>query len=365
LGAFVASQGARAARADGVYGVKAELGVEHDSNPARTETIPDAETPTIVPSPAGRFVLGGNAAWRLGRRWSAVLSARGASRTFVRGEARQDDVLIAQGSGALSVAVGPAVITGSFGYYDAFQRRQPAARDFRTLSPGTRLDVPVGDGTLSVGGGYRWFTFKPAGALDFHGPSGLVSYRHTFWGQSEDEDDAADWDLFISAGIEQRQFASDRCLKPDDCPPLEGTGARQDTFSTAGFEVARTGAFLTGIGGAVHHNVSNSYGDSLLRLALHLKAGVALPWELMLSGRAELLVTRYAESLPLGRGPVAGLPLLSVEDESRSTLRVELARLLGPRWDLVARYVLFADAFGGGPDYLRQTFLLSVEFSYD
>ena len=61
--------------------------------------------------------------------------------------------------------------------------------------------------------------------------------------------------------------------------------------------------------------------------------------------------------------PVAGLPSASIEDESRSTFRIELARLIEGRFELGARYVYYTSApTSGALEYRRQTALLYLAF---
>jgi hypothetical protein len=57
--------------------------------------------------------------------------------------------------------------------------------------------------------------------------------------------------------------------------------------------------------------------------------------------------------------PNAGAPLVSVEDENRSTLRIELARPLARGFEIGARYVLYTNFPGNSSvHYRRQTALL-------
>jgi hypothetical protein len=54
-----------------------------------------------------------------------------------------------------------------------------------------------------------------------------------------------------------------------------------------------------------------------------------------------------------------GTPRISIEDESRSTLRIELARPLSANVEIGTRYTLYTSAPSSGPlDFRRQTVLL-------
>ncbi len=112
----------------------------------------------------------------------------------------------------------------------------------------------------------------------------------------------------------------------------------------------------------MHFNQSNSYGESLLRGLFHVRAVVPLPWELSLSLRGELVATRYADALTFPQ-PVAGLPSASIEDESRSTFRVELARVFQGLVEVGARYVYCTSApTSSAVEYRRQTLLVYLAF---
>jgi len=114
-----------------------------------------------------------------------------------------------------------------------------------------------------------------------------------------------------------------------------------------------------GAGVAVHANLSNSFGERLVRGLVHLRAVVLLPADLSLSGRAELVVARYLDGLPLVRNVMSGNPDVNLEGESRSTVRVELARAFGKNLDAGVRYTLYTNELGSTPvHYFRQTALL-------
>jgi hypothetical protein len=78
--------------------------------------------------------------------------------------------------------------------------------------------------------------------------------------------------------------------------------------------------------------------------------------------RGELVATRYQDPLTFLQ-PVAGLPSASIEDESRSTFRVDVARLFEGRFEVGARYVFYTSAPTASPvEYRRQTALLYIAF---
>jgi hypothetical protein len=347
------------------YGARAEAGAEYDTNPGRTEEIVGRPaTPPIEGSPLGRAVLSADAAAVAGRH-ALTASFSVAGKRFTRAPARDDDVLVLEGSAAWLARLGAGTGVGLGGqYYDAFQRRTFEARDFRTLTPTLRLDQAVGPtGQLSVGAGYRWFTYKPDAELDFRGPTAFALYRRLFPGEQPGD---ADWEWSGGASVEARAFTGVRCIDPSACPGPPGTARRRDQFWMGHLEATRTGSFLLGAGVAVDDNASNSYGEAVVRALGHLRVAVALPADLVLSARAELVAAFYRDAIPLARPNVGagGLPGVSIEDERRSTARAELVRPLGPHLDLGARYTFFTNEIAAGPVHFRRhTALLFMAFT--
>jgi hypothetical protein len=367
---------ARPARAaDGVqlvgYSLRVEAGAEHDSNPARLERVagvpPDR---AIVASPALRLVSAGDLAAALGERSLVTVSAALAGKRFLATSAQPEDLIIAEARAAFSQRLGERWAVGlGAGYYDVFQRAQSLndARDFRSVIPTLRLERGLGDGSIGLGGGWRWFVFKPERSFDFSGPTAEASYRQTFASPpaaegAEPTSPGAQWDLTAGLGVEDRRFQVGRCRSLDTCPAPPGTEARRDRFWTAHAEATRTGALLLGAGLLVGLNDSNSYGEGLLRLIASLRGAVLLPWQLSLSGRVELVATRYREAVPVGHNGTTGM-FVSVEDEGRSALRLELVRPLTAAVELGARYTFYAQTPAGGPvTFQRQLFLIYAAF---
>jgi hypothetical protein len=337
---------------------RAEVGVEYDSNPGRAETVEgDRPRPVVPGSPLGRFVLTGDLAAIRGRQ-ALALSAGLAGKVFQRAEARAEDVLVADASGSWSVRVAERTRLALAGtYYDVFQRAGTEARDFRYVTPALRLEQAVGEaGALAAGVGYRWFTYKPDAQLDFTAPTAFAVYRQTWPGLQEG---AADWEWSALGTGELREFQGQRCTA--EACPAPGQGQRRDQFFTLQVEATRTGDFLLGAGLAGHLNLSNSYGDQLARGLVHVRAVFLLPAELTLSARGELVFTSYRDEVTLVPDFTTGTQRVSIEDEGRSTLRVELARPFGPHVDLGLRYTFYGnEAAGGRVHYRRHTALLFI-----
>ena len=362
VGLCIASMGGRA-RADQLrYDWRLEDGFEYDSNPGRVERV---EGTPIQPTPPGsalaRVVAAGSLAADLGERNSLALSGAFGGKWFTAREARGENVLVVQASASDTVRLARRThAAATVSYYDVFQRRSIEVPDFRSLAPALRLEQLIARTLLlSAGGGYRWFTYKPDGAFSFHAPTAFLSLRHVLPGDLLSG--AADWEWSAGGSFEAREFEGTACTAIG-CDQVSGNPRHRDGFWIGHAEGSRTGAWLLGSGLAVHFNQSNSYGESLLRGLLHVRAVVPMPAELSLSLRAEVVATRYRDPLTFLQ-PVAGLPSASIEDESRSTLRVEVSRLFEGRFELGARYVYYTSAPASGAiEFRRQTVLVYLAF---
>jgi hypothetical protein len=347
------------------YALRLEGGVEHDSNPARLETITGVAADQVIePSPALRLVAGGDVAASLGPHLVA-LTAGLAGKRFLSQSARPEDLAIAEAR--LSTNYRPVAGWGvglGAGYYDVYQRADALgdARDFRSLSPTVRLEHVRDSAGFALTAGWRWFTFKPERAFDFSGPSLVLGYRQTLMAAPADPElpaaVGAQWDLAASVSLEQRAFAVGRCPTLESCPAPADAELRRDRFWAGQLDLTRVGSVLLGAGLLLGINNSNSYGESLARLAGSARAVVLLPWQLSLAARAELVATRYRESVPVGHNAMTGM-FVNIEDEGRSTLRLELVRPFFAGLEVGARYTFYSETPGAGPLRFRRQLLLA------
>lgn len=357
--------------------LRAELGTEYDSNVHRREGTSGSGGPAVVGSPLGRAVLGWTAADRLGHGQDVAFSILGAAKVFAVEDARSENVGIVETSGSWRLSLNERTRLGVAGaYYEAIQagtrteqQLSGEARDFRSLAPAARLVRALGDnGTLTLGGGYRWFVYKPSRDYDFGAP--VLSAEYLF--NRETADGGADWEVAVAAGVELRRFSGARLLRTSaDCTTaactlsLDPAGTRhEDQFSSAHLTVTRTGRVLLGGGYSIQWNRSNSYPESLVRHVGTARFAASLPFDFYLAARAELVYVRYANPVAL-LGGTSGQAYATIEDENRSHLRAELTRDLGTRLQLVGRYSLYVNPLGGQVTYRRQTATLSLAFSID
>jgi hypothetical protein len=122
-----------------------------------------------------------------------------------------------------------------------------------------------------------------------------------------------------------------------------------------------------GAGYGLHVNRSNSFGESVLRHFVTARFAAALPFELYLAARLELLFSRYADEVYVAQRTDTAKPWVTIEDENRNSARVELSRNLGDRLQLIARYTFYANELTRNNDvsYRRQTALLSIAFNLE
>jgi len=341
---------------------RVEDGAEYDTNPARAERIAGTEAQPVAPASAlVRVVASGNLAAALGDRHWVALSAGLGGKWFTDDQARAENVTVAQASASESMRLWqPTQLALAAAYYDVFQRRSTDLPDFRSTSPSLRVEQALTPSmSASLGVGYRWFTFKPDDAFTFTAPTAMVLFRHVLARDLMAGD--ADWEWSAGGSVEARGFHGPAC-SATGCTDSGSVSRHHDRFWIGHAEFLRTGSWLLGAGAAVHGNQSNSYGESLIRGLFHVRTVVPLPWQFSFSFRGELVATRYAAPLTFPQ-PVAGLPTASIEDESRSTVRVELARAFASQVELGARYVYYTSApSSSAVEYRRQTLLVYLAF---
>jgi len=370
-----AAGGPRASRAGDAlrYDVRTEAGGEYDDNAHRTEIVDGAENqPPIVGSPVARGAVSARLSDAVTDGQQVAVTATLAGKLFTAPAARSEDVAIAESSARWRWALGARTgITAQAQYYEAFQRAVPGVvaaaerRDFRSLTPALQLDLRGSDSAvLSAGAAYRWFVFKSDRGFDFQAPGGFLDLRWLH--EPPGDEEGGDWDASAGVSLEQREFAG-RALAAPTAAASAAPAQRADTFLVGHLDLTRVGAFLAGAGYALHVNRSNSYGESLTRHVATLRLATPLPLGCYLAARAELIFAHYREPVAIGRVSTTGR-LLSIDDENRSSLRVDLSRALGQRWLLLARYTVYANEIGVSSAvarYRRQTALLSIAFTFD
>lgn len=362
---------------------RAEVGVEHDSNVHRAERLPDGSSApapatgpdAIVGSFLTRGVLGWSAADRLSARHDVAFSVLGATKLFWSEAARPENVAVVETSGSWGIRLGRRNrLRLSLPFYEVIQMVTPTeralgyGRDFRSATPSLRWTSVIGErGTLTVLGGYRHFVYKPSHSHDFGAP--LIGLEGQWAFESEDGNN--DWDLGAGVSAELRRFTGARFVpEPPNCAPRtcapapDPAGVRhQDQFLSGHLHLTWTGAVLVGAAYVAQWNRSNSYAEGLMRHIALVRFAAALPLGLYVAARGEMVIARYADPVSLAIGPT-GISSVTVEEENRSQVRIELSRGLIGGFDLVARGSYYANPFGDRvAPYERLTATLSLTYS--
>jgi hypothetical protein len=354
------------------YTLRAEVGLEYDTNAHRTEIVAGANNPPIVASPLERLVLAGTLSDLVADGQLLTLAATAAGKIYDAPRATGEDVAIAQSSLAWAKALGPrATLTLTGAYYEAFQSTAKdlvdasERRDFRSLGSTAQLGwIAAEHLDLSLNAGYRSFLFKPDRDDDFRAPTAAAEARWTH--QTSD----ADWEVSAGATFEHRTFGGPAltldCPREVSSPALfacAGPDGRRDDFLMSHLDLLRVGQVLLGAGYAFQYNRSNSYGDTVMRHVFTARFATPLPGGLTLAARGELLLAHYAQPQPIGETPAGNsfASIEAIEDENRSSVRVDLSHALADPLRLIVRYTFYANELGNAPiSYRRQTLLLSL-----
>jgi hypothetical protein len=344
------------------YDWRLEDGFEYDTNPARTESVSGTTIePSVPASSLARVAMSGSLSAPLGESNLLAISGALGGKWFTGSVARAENVFVVQSSVSdMQRLASRTQLAVAASYYDVFQRRSSDLPDFRSLAPALRLEQGLGRSfSLALGGGYRVFTYKPYDAYSFVAPTAFFGLRRIIPGDLLES--TADWEWSLTGSVEARDFHGPACTAIG-CTDETGTPRHKDRFWIANAEISRTSRWLVGGGAALHVNESNSYGEALVRGLVHVRAVIPLPWQMSLSTRGELVASRYQDPLTFLQ-PVAGQLSASIEDESRSTLRVDVARIFEGRFEVGARYVFYTSApTASAVEFRRQTALLYIAF---
>ena len=358
------------------YTLRTEVGLEYDTNAHRTEVVAGANNPPLVASPLERLVLAGTLSDLVADGQLLTLGATAAGKIYDAPAATDEDVAIAQSSIAWAKTLGPrATLTVSGAYYEAFQA--PAKnlvdaserRDFRSLASTAQLGwIAAEHFDLSITAGYRNFLFKPDRDEDFNAPTAALELRWTR--QISD----VDWEVSTGVAFEHRTFGGP-ALTIDCAQEITGSAnqgpfvcaspdTRHDDFLMSHLDVLRVGAVLWGAGYALLYNRSNSYGETVIRHIATVRFAAPLPGGLTLAARGELLLAFYSQQVPIGAVAVGNTfsSVESIDNENRSSVRVDLSHDLGDSLRVVARYTFYVNEIANASpiSYQRQTVLLSV-----
>jgi hypothetical protein len=356
------------------FGLTLSLGPEYDSNANRAEVVagnvdsPDHATGSFLLRSTGDLRL----TWKTDYNLLRISIGAGGKLFF-------DPAVFDQDVFALSLAAEERVRLVRFmslailgDYYDAWQLPVAPfrARDFRSGSAVGRLYFFDRLGEVALTGGYRGFQYKPDPYFDFQaGQATAYAVARLAFGANGDHE----LDLSANYHVERRFFAGVvELLDQTQCLPghpvldtclMAGTAKRDDWFHEAGAELTYVGPLLVGVGYGIQLNLSNSFGQSLLRQIITLKLSYRLPWQLYATVKAQLLITRYLDPVLLDTN-VASQTFITIDDENRNAVIADLERPFGSSGLAVnARYSVFTNELTPSPvSFLRQVVYLGLTY---
>ena len=111
-------------------------------------------------------------------------------------------------------------------------------------------------------------------------------------------------------------------MKIQDYCLVAGSAQRRDWFHETGIELTYVGPLLVGVGYGVQLNLSNSFGQSLIRHIVTLKLAYRFPWSLYATLKAQLYTSVYLDPVLLDRA-INSQQFITIEDENRNNVIVD------------------------------------------
>jgi hypothetical protein len=383
--------------------LRLEIGPEWDSNANRAEVIKDSISSDV---PQSSFLLRATALGQLAwKRGDNVLRLGGmiGGKVFFDPAVQDQNTLVGQLSVEDRVRARRWLELGAgLDYYDAGQENacsyfvysppqyQPPAiqplpgygspfklptsqacnrhRDFRSGSALARLAFLDDPGSFVLLGGYRGFEWKPDPAFDFNaGQLTAIATLRLYAGRDEDHE----IDLVASYHLERRFYGgladinictAGQPITPD-CLITNSNSPRRDWFHEATADFTWVQRVLLNVGYALQVADSNSFDQSLVRHIVTAKIGARLFWQLYLTVKGQILITKYRDPLLLGQ-KINTQTLISIEDENRNAFIVDLERPIGHSGAAVqARYSLYTNEISSSPvSFLRHVVYLGVSY---
>lgn len=219
--------------------------------------------------------------------------------------------------------------------------RRGGARDYTDLLTGAALAyVPDPAVELRVRGGAHRFLYWIDLPYSFSATELGFSARYRF-------DRRHSVVAFGDLGL--RRYMGLTHPNPDVDDPPEPT-RRADQVLTGGLGYTYRGPFALSITYSYTEQVSNSFGETILRHRLTATGGTRLPWRLMLLGQVAFQLSHYPDGVFLSSELNIG-----EDDDAHNSLSAKLVRPLSDHLDAELRYALYQDRLPqNGLTYLRQ-----------
>ena len=352
------------------FTVTMESGAEADTNIERIETV-DGGTSQPIMAPAGRagaridhrdHLLGGSYLARLSGLARMVVTPQRESGNMT------ENVMLYAGEGRWLRPIGsrPLAVGIHLTAADSFAITGGiGARTFRHLGGDALLVLGRGDDhhlTLELGG--RDFRYKPDHVFDWRGPVANARLDILLWqapGRTES------LELATSLRFEARRYASTATANGwppglDGFCPMATALRRNDRYQRASVELSWTGDVVATGGYQLTVIDSNSYYQSLTRQRITASLTMELPGKLLATATATLQLDQYPDGIPLENDPQRQ-ELTNLEDESRSSLQILLARKLSTAWSVEARGAAWRDFATGATSFRRELIYAGVVYS--
>ncbi|MCU1283401.1 MAG: hypothetical protein JWM53_6947 [bacterium] len=355
------------------FGLTLSLGPEYDSNANRAEIVAGAESPD---QPVGSFLLRSTGNLRFTWKTSSNLlrlSIGAGGKLYFNPAVFDQDVFALSLAGEDRIRVARFLHLAIVGeYYDAWQLPVAPfrARDFRNGVALARIYLFDRLGEVALTGGFGGFQYKPDPYFNFQsGQATAYAIARLVFGANDEHE----VDFAATYHVERRFFAgviqyldeticlpghpfADRCL-------IAGTTLRADWFHQGGAELTYVGPLLVGVGYGVQLNLSNSFGQSLLRQLVTLKVAYRFPWSLYATLKAQLIVTRYLDPVLLDTN-ITSQTFITIDDENRNAVIADVERPIGETGLAVnARYSVFTNELTPSPvSFLRQVVYLGLTY---
>ncbi|MBC7978752.1 MAG: hypothetical protein H7138_27515 [Myxococcales bacterium] len=337
--------------------VTMEGGGEADSNVSRVDSgSPTARTAAPVARAGARIdhkdrVLGG----------AYVLGLSGLARFVGSRDIEDENVMLYTGDARWLRVIAARPLAIGFGVTAADSSAiggGVGARTFRNL--GADILLALGNGAerhllLAVGG--RDFSYKRGHIFDWRGPTVSARLDLLLW---QPQSKTRTLELAATLGFESRRYNSNALT--NSCPPsapateLCSTGTsltRYDRYQRAGAEINWTGEIVATAGYQLTAIDSNSYGQSLVRHRILASATTELIDKLFGTVTATLQLDRYPDGL-LVANDVTLQEFTNLEDDSRSSLQIRIARELTTAWSLEVRGAVWRDLGNPGAAAFRR-----------
>ncbi len=359
-----------------LWTLAAEAGSEYDSNVHRVE-VPEGEEPEdIVGSPllraGGRLRL----AWPVDRQRRFRLTGFGGGKVFLSPEGEVENVAVLAADAGYDHRLRERAVSLSVraSYYDSFSLEPTSSSAGRTFGLVGGEGAVVLHGArghrLTLAAGGRDFRYKPDPDFDWSGDHYGLLYQSTLWRGDPDQDlDATAIEVGLGYELERRgydgraftnhcagQAAEPTCFVPTSL-------ARADLHHRAELEVSWTGDRIWSAAYQIEVNDSNSYGQSLIRQRIELGLTTETWAKVFLTARAALQLTSFLDPLLLARD-VNAQSFITIDDDNRDSLSINLARDLTRSWTAEARYALYSNELSDDVSFRRQTVYLGAVYRY-